>query len=112
MEAVSDAYRSGTLLRYKRKEKRKTNDSHVSTYKEMRMIITLQEKRLKIERETYPHEADKLFVTNSFIGFVIGRWAFRSRAVAKGGITTSVVVTTFDTISQLARFRAARTLHM
>ena len=44
---------------------------HMHTYKEMRTIITLKEKRLKIERETYPHEADKLFVTNSFIGFVI-----------------------------------------
>jgi hypothetical protein len=65
---------------------------------------------LKSEKKTYPHEADKLFVTNSFIGFVIGRRAFRSRAVAKGGITTAVVVTTLDTVSQLARFRAARAL--
>ena len=63
------------------------------------------------KRKTYAHETDKLFVAHGFIGFVIGRRAPRSRAVAKRGITTPVVVTALDAVPQLTRFRAARTLY-
>ena len=60
---------------------------------------------------TDPHETDELFVAHRLVGFVVGRRTLGAGAVAKGRVTTSIVIPALDTVPQLAIIRTARPLN-
>lgn len=89
------------------------NEKEASTSTSASTLTSTWQGKIKNEKQsktTYAHETDKLFVADRLIGFVVGRRTPRSRAVAKGGITTTVVVSALDAVPQLTSFRAARAL--
>ena len=48
---------------------------------------------------TYAHKADKLFVADGFVGFIVGGGALGAGAVAVGRIAAAVITTALAAVS-------------